>query len=86
MTQISRFFGVTIYIHFRDHPPPHFHVRYAENKATITIETMEIMKGTLPARVYGLVAEWGLHHQARLRENWQRAVAREPLLPIPPLE
>ncbi len=45
---------------YRDHPPAHFHVRYAENKATIAIETMQMTGGSLPAR--------------------------QPLLPIPPLE
>jgi hypothetical protein len=47
---------------------------------------MQMTDGTLPARVYGLVAEWGTTHQALLRENWRRAHARQPSLPIPPLE
>jgi len=47
---------------------------------------MQILEGRLPARVYGLVAEWGIRHRALLRENWRHAGAREPLLPIPPLE
>ena len=47
---------------------------------------MQMTDGTLPARVYGLVAEWGARHQTLLRENWRRALARQPLLPIPPLE
>jgi len=72
-------------MHFRDHPPAHFHVRYAENSATIAIDTVR-MEGALPPRVYGLVVEWGVRHQTRPRENWQRAVARQSLLPIPPLE
>ena len=47
---------------------------------------MQILEGQLPARVYGLVAEWGIRYRALLREDWRRAVAREPLLTIPPLE
>lgn len=86
MAQISRFLGIEIHIRYRDHPPAHFHVRYAENRATIAIETMQMTDGTLPARVYCLVAEWGARHQTLLRENWRRALARQPLLPIPPLE
>ena len=86
MPEIARYLGIRIFIRYRDHPPPHFHVRHAGDSAIIGIETMEILEGRLPARVYGLIAEWGVHHQPLLRENWRRAAARQPLLTIPPLE
>jgi len=86
MPEISRYRGITVYMRYRDHPPPHFHVRYAGNSAIIAIETMRILEGQLPARVYDLVAEWGTRHRMFLSENWRRAGARERLLPIPPLE
>lgn len=70
MPEISRFFGIIITMHFSDHPPSHFHVRYGEWKAQVTIETISILNGTLPPRVFGLVAEWALAHQDELRENW----------------
>ena len=54
----------------------------AEESALIGVETMQILEGQLPERVYGLVAEWGVRHRALLRENWRRAIAREPLLSI----
>ena len=86
MPQISRFLGIEIHIRYHDHPPPHFHVRYGENRATIAIDTLQIADGSLPPRVYGLVVEWGLRHQARQRDNWRRAAERQPLHSIPPLE
>jgi Domain of unknown function (DUF4160) len=86
MPEIARYLGIKIVIHYRDHPPPHFHVRYAGDRATITIETMQILEGRLPARVYALIAEWAFHHQPLLRENWRRAMAHEPLLSIPAVE
>jgi len=70
MPEISRFFGIIITMYFSDDQPPHFHVRYGEWKAQVTIETISILKGTLPPRVFGLVAEWTLAHQDELRENW----------------
>lgn len=70
MPEISRFFGIIITMYFSDHPPSHFHVRYGEWKAQVTIETISILNGTLPPRVFGLVAEWALAHQNELRENW----------------
>jgi hypothetical protein len=42
---------------FNDHPPPHFHARYGEFEATITIETLDVMEGELPIRALGLVRE-----------------------------
>ena len=53
MPEISRYLGITIYMRDRDHPPPHFHVRYAGHSAIIDIETMQILEGRLPTRVYG---------------------------------
>jgi hypothetical protein len=86
MPEISRYLGITVYMRYRDHPPPHFHVRYAGESAIIAIDTMAILEGRLPARVYGLVAEWGIRNRALLREDWRRASTREALLAIPPLE
>jgi hypothetical protein len=57
MPEISRFFGIIITMYYSDHQPPHFHVRYGDSKAQITIETISILNGTLPPRVFGLVAE-----------------------------
>ena len=71
MPEISRFFGIIITMYYSDHQPPHFHVRYGDSKAQIDIETISILNGTLPPRVFGLVAEWALAHQDELREDWQ---------------
>ncbi len=32
MPEISRFFGIIISMHHKDHPPPHFHTRYGASK------------------------------------------------------
>ncbi|HHE55453.1 MAG TPA: DUF4160 domain-containing protein, partial [Caldithrix abyssi] len=33
MPEISRFFGIVIYIFYLDHNPPHFHAKYNEYEA-----------------------------------------------------
>ena len=43
MPEISRFFGMIVTMYYNDHPPPHFHVRYNQQKAIISIETLEIL-------------------------------------------
>ncbi len=68
-----------------DHPPPHFHAQYGEHIAQITLDTFEILNGSLPARALRLVREWAALHQSELAENWDLAQALEPLAPIDPL-
>jgi hypothetical protein len=83
---VSRFFGISIRIYPREHPPPHFHAVYGEVEATISIDTLETLRGGLPRRVLALVVEWAMMHRSELRENWRRARAHQPLLPIRPLD
>jgi len=85
MPTISRFYGILIYMNSNDHPPPHFHARYAEHLASISIATGAIIEGSLPARALRLIAEWQELHQAELEENWRRFEASLPFLPIDPL-
>jgi hypothetical protein len=84
--EISRFFGIIITINYSDHPPPHFHVRYGNQKALINIETLSLLRGRLSPRAFGLVMEWAAMHRSELMENWRRAENKEPLQPIDPLE
>ena len=86
MPEISRFFGVIITLYYGDHSPPHFHVRYGDQKALIAIDTLTLFRGHLSPRVFGMVIEWAIAHQAELRENWERAQRQEPLERIEPLE
>lgn len=86
MPELSRFFGVVIAIYYADHQPPHFHVRYGDQKAVIEIEALTLLRGRLTPRAFGLVMEWSAAHQDELRENWDRARRHEPLEPIEPLE
>jgi len=86
MPEICRFLGIIITMYFRDHAPPHFHVRYGGIKVSIDIETLNVIDGKLPPRIRGLVTEWATLHQEELRENWKRAREEKELLAIEPLE
>ena len=57
MPTIRCFFGIATAINYGDHFPPHFHVRYAEHKAVVAIDSLYVLEGSLPARVLGLVIE-----------------------------
>lgn len=56
MPEISRFYGIIIYMYIADHNPPHFHVWYDDYKATMTIAD-EIITGSLSRRAIKMVYE-----------------------------
>ena len=86
MPRISQFFGVTIYMYFNDHLPPHFHAEYGEFEAVYAIDTLDSLRGELPRRAHILVIEWAQAHRIELRANWQRARQQMPLEQIEPLD
>ena len=65
MPTISSFYGISIRMFFNDHVPPHFHVEYAEFKATVDIVELRISGGKLPRRAQELVLDWAELHQER---------------------
>jgi len=83
--EISRFFGIIIYMNWREHPPIHFHAVYGEHEALITLDG-RIYSGSLPNRALSMVREWLAIHRDEIQEDWTLAMDRKPLKPIPPLE
>ena len=71
MPEISRFLGIVVLMYFSEHNPPHIHVRYNEHQAVICIRTLNVLAGSLPAKVRGLVAEWAELHRDSLLDMWE---------------
>lgn len=86
MPRISAFYGIGIYMYYRDHAPPHFHAIYAEHEAEVDIASATILEGKLPRKARSLVEEWAEAHRGELLHNWDLARAGEALEPIAPLE
>jgi len=86
MPEICRFLGIVIKMFYGDHPPKHFHAEYNDYKALISLENLEIIEGQLPPNAYKLIKRWAKLHRQELLENWARAVVREELNKIEPLE
>jgi hypothetical protein len=85
MPEISRFLGISIFMYYRDHEPPHFHAVYGEFEITVEIER-GLVTGRFPRRALSLVLEWCLLHKTELLAGWDLALRKLPLNPIPPLE
>ena len=75
MPELSRFYGLIIRLRYREHPPPHFHVKYQEFDASINMRTLEITEGWLPGRAEALALEWASEHRVELLAAWNEAQA-----------
>jgi hypothetical protein len=85
MPTLSIFFGIVIQMYWSDHNPPHFHALYAEHEALIDIQTLEVLRGSLPKRALAMVLEWTQEHQAELLAAWELASRNEQPGKIEPL-
>ena len=72
-------------MYFNEHNPPHFHVKYGEYNAIVTIED-GIVTGSLPRRALNLIYDWLDLHKDELMENWRRLENCESFLKIEPLK
>lgn len=70
MPEISRFYGIIIYMFFNDHNPPHFKVKYGEFEANILIENGVLLNGDIPVSKLKLVAAWAEIHKEELLKMW----------------
>lgn len=86
MPRISFFYGIAIWMYWNEgvHARPHFHARYGDEAASISLDG-EVIAGSLPRRALALVAEWTALHRQELLANWECARREEPLEPIDPL-
>lgn len=71
MPEISRFYGIVVYMFLGDHNPPHFKVKYGEFEANILIESGRILNGDLPISKMKLVSAWAEIHKNALHKMWR---------------
>ena len=85
MPEICRFFGIIIMMFADDHNPPHFHIRYGDYEAIITIDK-GIVKREIPRNELKHVFIWMELHKKELEMNWIRLQNGEEPLKINPLK
>jgi hypothetical protein len=83
MPTVASVDGVGIVFHFNDHPPPHFHAIIAEHRAMIDIETLEIVKGSIPRAKYRQIRSWAQSRREKLLKAWLECQSGETPEPIP---
>jgi len=85
MPEISLFYGIRITMNWNEHNPPHFHVEYAEYRATVLIEEGIIDRGFIPNKQLKLVLAWCEIHKDELMQNWELSKKHQPMNAIKPL-
>ncbi len=73
-------------MYWKDHNPPHFHALYGSEEVLITLQTLEILEGSLSRRALALVLEWASFHRQKLMEAWSLCSSNQTTRPIAPLE
>ena len=70
MPLVTKFYGISIKMYFREHGVPHFHAIYAEYNGVFNIQTLEMIEGDLSKRAQKLIREWAEPYQADLLRMW----------------
>ena len=70
MPIVARVDGIKIAFYNDEHPPSHFHAKFAEDEAMIGIDTLEVLKGYLPRPQLRKVVAWARPRKAQLLEAW----------------
>jgi hypothetical protein len=86
MPEISRFYGIVIYMFSNDHNPPHFHAKYGEFEILVNINNLSVLYGKFPSRALGLTIEWASLHQKELKSIWERLKEGQPSKKVKPLK
>lgn len=67
MPEISRFYGIVIFMNYSDHEPAHFHARYQEQEVIVEIET-----GIVQVKMSKRALRMTLEGMKNIRMNWRK--------------
>ncbi|HVY03730.1 MAG TPA: DUF4160 domain-containing protein [Caulobacterales bacterium] len=83
MPSIATFYGITIYMYWADHLPPHLHAIYGADEAVFDIQTGEVIFGDPARTARRLVQDWIALRREALLENWRRGQSMLPFERVP---
>ncbi len=75
MPTLAVIFGITITMNFEDHPPPHFHARYAEKNATYLLDGNP-HQGSLGRKQDEQIRDWATKNADALKRAWDDCADR----------
>ncbi len=60
MPEICRFLGILVFMRYKEHNPPHFHVWYQGKEAMFAISDGSLIEGKFPKKETSLVTAWAI--------------------------
>jgi len=85
MPIICKFFGITIYMYWKYHAPPHFHAKYGDDEIVVEIKSGNI-SGNMSNRAIKMIQEWRKLYKDELLKDWELAEQKKALFAINSLE
>ncbi len=88
MPSISMFYGIIVYLYFKDdkqHHVPHIHAKFQGEEVVVSIPDGEVLEGSLPNPKMKLLQAWIEIHQDELVADWELAVSGQQPYKIDPL-
>jgi hypothetical protein len=88
MPSISMFYGIIVYLYFKDnkqHNKPHIHVRYQKDEVIVAIPDGEVLEGSIPSNKMKLLQAWIEIHKDELVADWELALSGQQPYKIDPL-
>lgn len=86
MPYVSFFFGIIIRMFHREHNPPHFHAEYQGQTGVFDFDGNMLDGNMKSKRAKKLIREWARLRKTDLAQNWERAMRKEEIEKIDPLE
>jgi hypothetical protein len=83
MPTIAAFYGIIVYMYWTEHGVPHLHAIHAEEEAVFSIESGEIIVGSMGRKRRKLISHWIALRRAELLENWRRGREHLPFERVP---
>ena len=64
--------SIKVYVYAADHPPPHFHILYAEYEELIIINDLTTYIGSVPPKHRQKIIQWASKHQGFIMKQWSK--------------
>ncbi|MBS0472206.1 MAG: DUF4160 domain-containing protein [Proteobacteria bacterium] len=71
MVTVHREDGWKIAVYGREHGVPHFHVEGPDFRCSVSIETLEVVVGAVPAAVLRTALAWARNNRRELQVKWR---------------
>jgi hypothetical protein len=78
--KLTQFGNVILRVYGNDHLPPHFHVLAPDFSALVGISPVTILRGSVPADVFGEISGWADSNRDRLISEWNLCNPRYPVV------